>query len=114
MLEANDSLSEAQKDIRARNTFLLALDGDVDFQPDAIVKLVKELIKLVKILLSIVKIKLHKKNYFGLGMWVMVVYQSQRQTFEVFFFKFEVIYGMNLVPLTRLFNKQCLNYFRST
>ena len=49
MLEANDSLSEAQKDIRARNTFLLALDGDVDFQPDAIVKLVKELIKLVKV-----------------------------------------------------------------
>ena len=61
MLEANDSLSEAQKDIRARNTFLLALDGDVDFQPDAIVKLVKELIRLVKVsnlvktLLSIVK-----------------------------------------------------------
>jgi hypothetical protein len=49
MLEANDSLSEAQKDIRARNTFLLALDGDVDFQPDAIVKLVKELIRLVKV-----------------------------------------------------------------
>ena len=41
MLEANDNLSEAQKDVRARNTFLLALDGDVDFQPDAIVKLVK-------------------------------------------------------------------------
>lgn len=40
MLEANKDLSEAQKDIRARNTFLLALDGDVDFQPDAIVKLV--------------------------------------------------------------------------
>jgi chitin synthase len=40
MLEANEGLSEAQKDIRARNTFLLALDGDVDFQPDAIVKLV--------------------------------------------------------------------------
>jgi chitin synthase len=49
LLEANDSLSEAQKDIRARNTFLLALDGDVDFQPDAIVKLVKELIRLGKV-----------------------------------------------------------------
>ena len=40
MLEGNENLSEAQKDVRARNTFLLALDGDVDFQPDAIVKLV--------------------------------------------------------------------------
>jgi chitin synthase len=40
MLEANSNLSQAQKDVRARNTFLLALDGDVDFQPDAIVKLV--------------------------------------------------------------------------
>ena len=39
-LEANDHLSEAQKKLRARNTFLLALDGDVDFQPDAIIKLV--------------------------------------------------------------------------
>ena len=39
-MEGNEALSEAQKDIRARNTFLLALDGDVDFQPDAIVKLV--------------------------------------------------------------------------
>ena len=44
MLEANDGLSEAQKDVRARNTFLLALDGDVDFQPDAIVKLVSQII----------------------------------------------------------------------
>ena len=26
--------------MRAENTFLLALDGDVDFQPDAILKLV--------------------------------------------------------------------------
>jgi len=42
MLEANKDLSEAQRDVRARNTFLLALDGDVDFQPDAIVKLVRE------------------------------------------------------------------------
>jgi chitin synthase len=39
-LEANSSLTQAQKELRARNTFLLALDGDVDFQPDAIIKLV--------------------------------------------------------------------------
>jgi len=28
------------KQVRAENTFLLALDGDVDFQPEAIIKLV--------------------------------------------------------------------------
>lgn len=39
-LEDNNSLTSAQKDLRARNTFLLALDGDVDFQPDAIIRLV--------------------------------------------------------------------------
>jgi len=62
MLEANDSLSEAQKDIRARNTFLLALDGDVDFQPDAIVKLVKELIRLVKVEQAGKNIIINSKN----------------------------------------------------
>lgn len=36
----NNSLTEEQKDLRAMNTYLLALDGDVDFQPDAIIKLV--------------------------------------------------------------------------
>ena len=36
----NDQLSEAQKTAMKRNTYLLALDGDVDFQPDAIIKLV--------------------------------------------------------------------------
>eukprot|EP00095_Tigriopus_kingsejongensis_P011454 maker-scaffold271_size230452-snap-gene-0.8 protein:Tk11454 transcript:maker-scaffold271_size230452-snap-gene-0.8-mRNA-1 annotation:"isoform b" len=36
----NPNLTEAQKDVRAYNTYLLALDGDVDFQPDAIIKLV--------------------------------------------------------------------------
>merc|ERR1719376_1942980 len=36
----NNSLTEAQKLARKRNTYLLALDGDVDFQPDAIIKLV--------------------------------------------------------------------------
>ena len=30
--------TEEEKRQRANNTFLLALDGDVDFQPDAIVK----------------------------------------------------------------------------
>ena len=39
-LAANDNLTEAQKELRARNTFLLALDGDVDFQPEAIIRLV--------------------------------------------------------------------------
>jgi len=33
-------LTEAQKEVRAENTFLLALDGDVDFQPEAIIKVV--------------------------------------------------------------------------
>ena len=33
MLEDNTELSESQKEIRAQKTFLLALDGDVDFQP---------------------------------------------------------------------------------
>ena len=36
----NDKLTERQKLARKRNTYLLALDGDVDFQPDAIIKLV--------------------------------------------------------------------------
>ena len=29
-----------EKDRRAANTFLLALDGDVDFLPDAVIKVV--------------------------------------------------------------------------
>ena len=38
-LEDDPSLrTEKEKEHRANNTFLLALDGDVDFQPDAIVK----------------------------------------------------------------------------
>jgi len=36
----NPSLTDAQKEVRAENTFLLALDGDVDFQPEAIIKVV--------------------------------------------------------------------------
>ena len=39
-LENNEKLTQAQRELRARNTYLLALDGDVDFQPDAIIKLV--------------------------------------------------------------------------
>ena len=35
--------TEEEKKHRADNTFLLALDGDVDFQPDAIVKVRKML-----------------------------------------------------------------------
>ena len=39
-LDSNHKLTEAQKKLRARNTYLLALDGDVDFKPEAISKLV--------------------------------------------------------------------------
>ena len=34
----NWELTEEQKRLRAMNTFLLALDGDVDFRPEAILK----------------------------------------------------------------------------
>ena len=37
-LKGNTELPEERKKVRAMNTFLLALDGDVDFLPDAIVK----------------------------------------------------------------------------
>ena len=33
-------LTPARRELRAKNTFLLALDGDVDFQPEAVIKLV--------------------------------------------------------------------------
>ena len=33
-------LTAARKELRAKNTFLLALDGDVDFQPEAVIELV--------------------------------------------------------------------------
>ena len=39
-IDSNEKLTVAQKKMRAKNTYLLALDGDVDFQPDAIIKLV--------------------------------------------------------------------------
>ena len=37
--------TEEEKRQRANNTFLLALDGDVDFQPDAIVKVLQKRVK---------------------------------------------------------------------
>ena len=40
----NNKLSEKQREVRAYNTFLLALDGDVDFLPEAVFKVV-DLIK---------------------------------------------------------------------
>jgi len=36
----NSGLTEEEKEDQKKNTFLLALDGDVDFQPDAITKVV--------------------------------------------------------------------------
>ena len=39
-IEANEKLTATQKKMRLRNTYLLALDGDVDFQSDAVIKLV--------------------------------------------------------------------------
>ena len=39
-LMEDSSLSRESKEVRAENTFLLCLDGDVDFQPESIIKLV--------------------------------------------------------------------------
>ena len=49
MIANNHKLSKEQKEKRARNTFLLALDGDMDFQPDSILKLVDILKKSPKV-----------------------------------------------------------------
>lgn len=38
-LMEDSSLSRARKELRAENTFLLCLDGDVDFQPESVLKL---------------------------------------------------------------------------
>ncbi|XP_063921349.1 chitin synthase chs-2-like [Zophobas morio] len=35
-LQANDELSRESKEIRGENTYVLALDGDIDFQPEAL------------------------------------------------------------------------------
>ena len=61
-LEANDNLTTAQKELRARNTFLLALDGDVDFQPDAIIKLV-DLMKRNPVSFTIINLLWNKNIY---------------------------------------------------
>ena len=61
-LEANEKLTQAQKELRARNTFLLALDGDVDFQPDAIIKLV-DLVKRNPVSVDL-KFKYHFQSSF--------------------------------------------------
>ena len=39
-IDSNHILTTFQKNLRARNTYLLALDGDVDFKPEAVIKLV--------------------------------------------------------------------------
>ncbi|XP_012937132.1 chitin synthase chs-2 [Aplysia californica] len=39
----SEAISDTRKMIRAQNTFLLALDGDVDFQPDALLLLIDRL-----------------------------------------------------------------------
>ena len=46
-LKGNTELSEERKKVRAMNTFLLALDGDVDFLPDAIVKVRHPLMNMI-------------------------------------------------------------------
>ena len=47
-LMGDRSLSETAKKVRMRNTFLLALDGDVDFLPDAIIKVVPTLLRFTQ------------------------------------------------------------------
>lgn len=39
-LMEDQTLSSARKELRAANTFLLCLDGDVDFQPESVLKLI--------------------------------------------------------------------------
>ena len=36
----NEGLSDESRHIRSQNTFILALDGDIDFLPDAVLALV--------------------------------------------------------------------------
>ncbi|KAF5272147.1 hypothetical protein FQA39_LY01229 [Lamprigera yunnana] len=48
-LMENEKLSPKEKDVVAENTYLLALDGDIDFQPDA-VRLLVDLMKKNKAL----------------------------------------------------------------
>ena len=43
-------ISDERKDVMAENTYLLALDGDVDFQPQAAIRLIDMLKKNLRIL----------------------------------------------------------------
>lgn len=40
IIEKEENLSNVRKEIRDQNTFILALDGDIDFLPEAVVTLV--------------------------------------------------------------------------
>jgi len=40
LLLENDELSDTDKELRAANTYILALDGDIDFEPEALSLLV--------------------------------------------------------------------------
>ena len=44
--EINGWRDVLRKKVRAENTFLLALDGDVDFQPEAIIKVRDQIFSL--------------------------------------------------------------------
>ena len=65
-LQGNTELTEERKKVRAMNTFLLALDGDVDFLPDAIVKVRKNLIIILKHY-AIISIIVHTMRSLILG-----------------------------------------------
>ena len=41
IMEQKKSYDDSRKDVIAENTFLLALDGDIDFQPSAVLQLVR-------------------------------------------------------------------------
>ena len=49
LLMSNPLFSVADKAIAARNTYLLALDGDVDFRPEAVLLLVDMMKKNEKV-----------------------------------------------------------------
>ena len=49
LLMDNDQLDNEQKEMRGKNTYLLALDGDIDFQPSAVERVLDLMIKDDKI-----------------------------------------------------------------
>ena len=49
LLVSNPLFTKRQKEIAARNTYLLALDGDVDFKPEAVLLLVDMMKKNEKV-----------------------------------------------------------------